>query len=75
MESEVIALNLAAREAAWINKLVNILDPIDICVNIGIDNQAAIYFANADSDHTRAKHIDTRYYYVKGKVDEVQGDA
>ena len=35
-----------------------------------MDNQAAIYFGNADVDHTRAKHIDLRYYYIKDKVDD-----
>jgi hypothetical protein len=71
MESEVIAANLATREAAWLRKMYMLLDPIDnVHVNLGLDNQAAIYFANADTDHTRAKHIDMRYYYIKSKVQD-----
>ena len=69
MESEVIAANLAAREAAWLRKMFRLTDEESIItVNLGLDNQAAIYFAQADTDHTRAKHIDLKYYYIKGKV-------
>jgi hypothetical protein len=69
MESEVIAANLATREAAWLRKMYRLLEPeANIHVNLGLDNEAAIYFAQADTDQTRAKHIDIRYYYIKGKV-------
>jgi transposase InsO family protein len=68
MESEVIAANLATREAAWIRKMFMLIDDRDpFHINLALDNEAAIYFANADSD-TRAKHIDLRYYYIKSKV-------
>jgi hypothetical protein len=71
MESEVISANLATREAAWLRKMLLLLDSKeDIPVNLGLDNEAAIHFANADSDQTRAKHIDTRYYYIKSKVQD-----
>jgi hypothetical protein len=71
MESEVIAVNLAVKEAAWMRKVILSLDSdCDLHVNIGVDNQAAIYFAQADTDHTRSKHIDTRYYYIKEKVQD-----
>jgi hypothetical protein len=70
MESEVIAANLATHEAAWLRNMFMILDSrSQIHVNLGLDNQAAIYFANAASD-TRTKHIDMRYYYIKSKVQD-----
>jgi len=71
MESEVIAANLAVKEGVWMRKVLMGMDPkSDSQINIGMDNQAAIYFAQADTDHTRAKHIDTRYYYIKEKVQD-----
>jgi hypothetical protein len=71
MESEVIAANLAVKEGAWMRKVLLSLDSnCEGIVNVAVDNQAAIYFAQADTDHTRAKHIDTRYYYVKEKVQD-----
>jgi hypothetical protein len=70
MESEVISANLGTREAAWLRKMFSLFDdsPEPLHVNLGLDNEAAIYFGNADSDQTRAKHIDLRYYYIKSKV-------
>jgi hypothetical protein len=71
MESEVIAANLAVKEGAWMRKVILALDSnCEAVVNVAVDNQAAIYFAQADTDHTRSKHIDTRYYYVKEKVQD-----
>jgi hypothetical protein len=71
MESEVIAANLAAKEGAWMKKVILAMDSnCEAIVNVAVDNQAAIYFAQADTDQTRSKHIDTRYYYVKEKVQD-----
>jgi hypothetical protein len=69
MEAETVAGCNGIRDAAWLRKFWNDLDPTTLWpINVGIDNQAAIYFGNADADHTRAKHIDLRYCYIKSSV-------
>ena len=71
MESEVVAACHGIKDAAWLKKIWGELDPqAGYPVNIGMDNQAAIYFGNANVDHTRVKHIDLRYYYIKDKVND-----
>jgi hypothetical protein len=69
MEAETVAACNGIRDAAWLRKFWNDLDPLTKWpINVGIDNQAAIYFGNADADHTRAKHIDLRHKYIKQAV-------
>jgi hypothetical protein len=31
-------------------------------------DQAAIYFGNADADHTRVKHINIHYHFIKEAI-------
>ena len=70
MEAETVSACLGATEAAWLRKLWGIFDPtaLNVPVNLCVDNQAVIYFANADVAHTKAKHIDLKYYYVKSCI-------
>jgi len=68
MEAEVIAGCNGIKDAHWIRKMWNEFEGQKLTINIGIDNQAAIYFGNADADHSRAKHIDIRYYFIKNAV-------
>jgi len=72
MEAERVSACLGATEAAWLRKLWGIFDPtaLDIPVNLCVDNQAIIYFANMDVAHTKAKHIDLKYYYIKAHVND-----
>ena len=58
MEAEVITSCNAMKEAAWTRKFLNEFESAPWSINVGIDNQATIYFNNAVVNHTRAKHID-----------------
>jgi hypothetical protein len=70
MEAEVIAGCLGTKEALYMRKLWSEIESYDLIypVNLAIDNQAAIYFGNANADHKRVKHIDIRYQFIRTAV-------
>ena len=71
MEAEVVSACNGTKDAAWLRKFWQEIEPnLQLPVNVGLDNEAAIYFGNADVDHTRAKHIDLRFYYIKAAVSD-----
>ena len=65
-EAEYIALSCAAQEVMWLRKLQRDLEIlIDKPIIIMEDNQGAIAMAQNPVNHTRTKHIDIRYHFVR----------
>ena len=69
MESEYMALCEAAKEAAWLRRVLKEL----LCTQekptvIWEDNQSAIIFADHDGKHDRTKHIALRYHYTRDQI-------
>ena len=70
-EAEYVALSTVTQEATWIRRLL--LDfqvPLEQVTLIMEDNQAAICIARNPVTHTRTKHIDIRYHYVREALAE-----
>jgi hypothetical protein len=70
-EAEYIAEAHSGREALWLRRLITSLgfsqaDPTLIYA----DNQAAIKLADGGQFHTRTKHIDVRYHFIRQLVEE-----
>ena len=68
-ESEYIALSSAAQEAVWLRRLL--MDLREDCtqpLTIMEDNQGAIAMTSNPVQHTRTKHIDIRYHFVREQV-------
>ena len=66
-----MALAACASEALWMLQLaaemhINIPRPLPLFE----DNQACITFAEGTKYHSRAKHIDMRYFFVKERVED-----
>ena len=70
-EAEYIALSQAAQEAAWLQKLLSELKVSSHLTVIMEDNQGAIAIANNPVSHSRTKHIDIRYNYIREAVQGV----
>lgn len=73
-ESEYVALAAAVQEALWLGQLKKDItagraDPIEIRE----DNQSAICMATNPRFHSRTKHIDLKYHFVRDHVS--QGDV
>ena len=69
-ETEYIALTSAAQEAVWMRRLLQSLGETPKTVIIYEDNQSSIKMSQNPVLHSRTKHIDIRYHYIRETVAE-----
>jgi hypothetical protein len=70
-EAEYIAQTHAAKEAIWLRTFVNeIRGGEEKPLTVMGDNQGAIALAKDNKFHSRTKHIDLRYHFIREAVDE-----
>ena len=70
-EAEYVALSRAAQEIVWIRRLLSDLTAIQGQATVLMeDNQGAICIAKNPVSHSRTKHIDVRYHYVREAVND-----
>ena len=67
MEAEFVACLAAVQEAVWLRRFfMNLgIQSSNNVVTVYCDNQAAIAFTKDPKFHSRTKHIDTRYNYIR----------
>jgi hypothetical protein len=69
-EAEYMALTQAVKEAIWLNRLLEDLDhKASGGVPILVDNQSCIALAKNPEFHSRTKHIDIQYHFIREKVE------
>ena len=70
-EAEYVALSTACQEGIWLGRL---LDDISIKQHdptvIYEDNQGAIQLSKNPKFHSRTKHIDVSYHYIREQVNQ-----
>lgn len=70
-EAELVAANLASRDALWARQLLkDLASPPDGPTPISVDNSAAIAMIKNDQSHSRIKHIDVRMLAIRERVRE-----
>ena len=69
-ESEYIALANAAKEALWLKQLLNELNKDANQTLIYCDIKSTICLAKNPEMHSRTKHIDIRYHFLREKIKE-----
>lgn len=80
LEAEYVAASEAAREAVWIRNFINDLRISDISIGpipiykvdkvpLSIDNNGALRLTRNPEMHSRSKHIDIKYHYVREQVE------
>lgn len=67
-EAEYMALSAATQEALWLRSLLQGLGLQQRATLIYEDNQGAIELTKNFKNHSRTKHIDIRYHFVKERV-------
>ncbi|KAG9444922.1 hypothetical protein H6P81_016262 [Aristolochia fimbriata] len=75
MEAKYIACSLAAQEAIWIRNFLRelyIVDSIKDPITMYCDNEAARSLTNNSRYHSRAKHIDGKYHFIRDRVQKNQ---
>ena len=67
-EAEYMALSDLAHETIWLRNLLTELDVVQSGpTNIWADNQGANAHSKDPKNHSRMKHIDTRYHFIREK--------
>ena len=72
-DPEYISLSAAAQEAVWLQQLTEDLLNRSIQETIIFeDNQSAICLAKNKQTHSRTKHIDIKYHFIRELVEMVE---
>ncbi|THG94569.1 hypothetical protein EW026_g6932 [Hermanssonia centrifuga] len=71
-EAEYIAPTHAEKEAIWLHHLLDEVFPkrFKLPITVYSDNQGAIALSKDDRFHTRTKHIDIRFHFVRQYVED-----
>ena len=73
MDAEYIAGTEAAKEAVWIRNFINDLQIPGVYIDtipLYIDNNSALKLTRNPEFHSRSKHIDVKYHFIREKVEE-----
>ena len=69
-EAEYMSLSDTSRQIIWIESLFHEIGMFLKNIQLGVDNQGAIFLASNPAQEHRSKHIDIRYHYVRGCIEE-----
>jgi len=69
-EVEYIAITKAAKELLWMKKFLQELGLQQDRYLLYCDNQSAIHLSKNSTFHSRSKHIDVRYHWIRDALDE-----
>ena len=65
-----MAVTEAIKEAIWLQGLVADLGVIQEKVTVYYDSQSAIHLAKNQVHHSRTKHIDVRFHFIREILEE-----
>ena len=69
-EAEYMAVSEAVKETIWLKGLLEDLGVVQSRINLFCDSQSAIHLAKNQVYHSRTKHIDVRYHFVREIFEE-----
>ncbi|PSS08126.1 Endonuclease [Actinidia chinensis var. chinensis] len=69
-EAEYMAVTEAFKEAIWLHGLINDLGIDQEHVDVYCDSQSAICLAKNQVHHSRTKHIDVRFHFIREILNE-----
>ena len=70
-EAEYIALNTTSCQVVWLARLITELNKKSMMpVDLRVDNSSAIELAKNPAFHSKTKHIDVRYHYIRMIVEK-----
>jgi phosphoribosyl-AMP cyclohydrolase len=67
---EYMAATHASKEAIWLQILCSGIGLVQQVVRIDCDSQSAIFLAKNPTYHSKTKHIDIQYHFVRDMVEE-----
>eukprot|EP00253_Pinus_taeda_P006583 PITA_06583 len=69
-EEKYIAATHASKEEVWWQRLCSSMGLVQGAIRIDCDSQSAIFLANNPAYHSKTKHIDVQYHFVRDMIQE-----
>ena len=70
-EAEYVAATHATTQMLWMRQqLADLKVEVELPLQLGCDNQSAINLTRNPVQHSRSKHIDIRYHFIKERVED-----
>jgi phosphoribosyl-AMP cyclohydrolase len=69
-EVEYMAATHASKEEVWLQILCSGIGLVQQAVRIDCDSQSAIFLVKNPTYHSKTKHIDIQYHFVRDMVEE-----
>jgi hypothetical protein len=70
IEVEYMAATHASNEEIWLKILCSCIGLVQQAVRIGCDSQSAIFLAKNLAYHSKTKHNDIQYHFVRDMIEE-----
>ena len=74
-DAEYMAATHASKEAIWLQRLCSSMGLAQGAIRIDCDNQSAIFFAKNSAYHSKTRHIDVQYHFVRDMIEDKKGVA
>jgi len=69
-EAEYMAATHASKEAVWLQRLCSSMGLVQGAIRIDCDNQSGIFLAKNPAYHSKTKHIDVQYHFVRDMIED-----
>ena len=69
-EAEYMAATHASKEAVWLQGLCSSMGLVQGAIRIDCDSQSAISLEKNPAYHSKTKHIDVHYHFVRDMIDD-----
>lgn len=65
-----MAATHASKEEVWSQRLCSSMGLVQEAIRIECDNQSAIFLAKNPAYHSKTKHIDVQYHFVRDMIED-----
>eukprot|EP00253_Pinus_taeda_P021085 PITA_21085 len=69
-EAEYMAATHASKEAVWLQRLCSSMGLVQGAIRIDCDSQSGIFLAKNPAYHSKTKHIDVQYHFVRDMIED-----
>ena len=69
-KEEYITANHASKEVVWLQRLCSSMGFVQGAIRIDYDSQSAIFLAKDPTYHSKTKHIDVQYHFVRDMIED-----
>eukprot|EP00253_Pinus_taeda_P024438 PITA_24438 len=70
IEAKYMAATHASKESVWLQRLSSNMGLVQGSIRIDYDSQSAIFLAKKPTYHSKTKHIDVQYHFVRDMIED-----